>query len=172
VDFDRHNIDVRLSYGTGHYPDQRVQVLARDVVQPMCSPAYLQRNPEALAEGMAAVPGRDLLSTSWGPSFGSNPGWPSWFQRAGLPMPDMIGFQAGRSSLAIDMAREGLGVALAQRMLGEADCMEGRLVVLSPLTLDLGHPYCLVHPHSKAKKRSLDLVFGWLMTSAQSRTAL
>jgi LysR family glycine cleavage system transcriptional activator len=172
VDFDRHNIDLRLSYGTGHYPDQRVQVLARDVVQPMCSPAYLQRNPEALAEGMAAVPGRDLLSTSWGPSFGSNPGWPSWFQRAGLPMPDMIGFQAGRSSLAIDMAREGLGVALAQRMLGEADCTEGRLVVLSPLTLDLGHPYCLVHPHSKAKKRNLDLVFGWLMTSAQSRTTL
>jgi LysR family glycine cleavage system transcriptional activator len=69
------------------------------------------------------------------------------------------------------MAREGLGVALAQRLLAEADCAEGRLVVLSPLTLDLGHPYCLVHPHSKAKKRSLDLVFGWLMTSARSHAA-
>jgi len=169
VDFDRQDIDLRLSYGTGQYPDQRVQVLARDVVQPMCSPDYLQRNPAVAAEGMAAVPGRDLLSTSWGPSFGSNPGWPSWFQRAGLPMPDMVGFQVGRSSLAIDMACEGLGVALAQRMLGQADCAQGRLVTLSPLTLDLGHPYCLVYPHSKARKRSLDLIFGWLMTSAESR---
>lgn len=162
VDFDRHNIDLRVSYGTGHYPDQRVQVLARDVVQPMCSPAYLKQNPRVEAEGMAAVPGCDLLSTSWGTSFGSNPGWPSWFQSAGLAMPDMVGFQVGRSSLAIDMAREGLGVALAQRMLGEADCAEGRLLALSPLTLALGHPYCLVHPHSKARKRSLDLVIGWL----------
>jgi len=167
IDFARHNVDLRLCYGTVHYPDQRVQVLAKDVVQPMCSQGYLRQNPAVLLGGMAEVPGDDLLSTSWGPSFGSNPTWQSWFQRAKLPMPELGGFQAGQSSLAVDMAKEGLGVALAQRMLGAADLAEGRLIALSPITLDLGYPYCLVYPRSKARKRNLAPVFDWLVKSTE-----
>ena len=168
VDFARHSIDLRLCYGTGHYPDHHTQVLLKDAVQPMCSPDYLARHPELADAGMAAVRGSDLLTTSWGPSFGSNPSWSSWFQKAGLEMPEPGGFQVGRSSLALDLAREGLGVALAQRMLGAADLAEGRLIAPSPITIDLGHPYCLVHPHSKARKRSLLAVLGWLTKSAKS----
>ena len=168
IDFARHNVDLRLCYGTGHYPDHHTQVLVRDAVQPMYSPDYLARHPEVAQSGMAAVPGSDLLTTNWGPSFGSNPSWSSWFQKAGLEMPEPGGFQVGRSSLALDLAREGLGVALAQRMLGAADLAEGRLIAPSPITIDLGHPYCLVHPHSKARKRSLLAVLGWLTKSAKS----
>lgn len=162
IDFARHNVDLRLCYGTGHYPDHRTQVLVRDAVQPMCSPDYLARHPEVAEAGPAAVPGGDLLTTSWGPSFGSNPGWSGWFHKAGLEMPEPAGFQVGRSSLALDLAREGLGVALAQRMLAAQDLAEGRLVALSPVTIDLGHPYCLVHPHSKARKRALVALLDWL----------
>ena len=43
VDFARHNIDLRLSYGLGAYADQRAQILLQDAVQPMCSPDYLSR---------------------------------------------------------------------------------------------------------------------------------
>ena len=166
IDFARDNVDLRLCYGAGHYPDHRVQVLAYDVVQPMCSPGYLRQNPAVEQGGMAAVPGRDVLSTSWGSSFGSNPTWANWFQRAGLAMPALAGFQAGRSGLAVDMAREGLGVALAQRMLAASDLAAGRLVSMSSITLGLGHPYCLVHPRSKARKRNLTAVFDWLVKSA------
>lgn len=166
IDFARHNVDLRLCYGTSHYPDLRMQVLARDVVQPMCSPAYLQRTGAAEG-GMAAVPAEDLIVTSWGPSFGSNPTWTTWFQSAKLDMPALSGFQASRSGLAVDMAAAGLGVALAQRMLAGADLASGRLVPVSALTLDLGHPYCLVHPHGKSHKRSLSALFDWLLKSAQ-----
>ena len=159
IDFSRHAVDLRLSYGFGAYPDQRVQVLRQDAVQPMCSPDYLQRLGPG---GMAAVPGSDLLITSWGASFGSNPTWAGWFQQAGLPLPALDGFQVGRSALAIDMARQGLGVALAQQMLAADDLASGALVPLSPLTMDLGHPYCLIHPPAKTTKRSLRAVIGWL----------
>jgi LysR family glycine cleavage system transcriptional activator len=133
----------------------------------MCSPDYLARHPELIVGGMAAVEGSDLLTTSWGPSFGSNPSWPTWFHRAGLEMPELSGFQVGRSSLALDLARAGVGVALAQRMLGAADLADGRLTALSPTTMDLGHPYCLVHPHGKARKRSLLALLDWLVRSAK-----
>ncbi len=165
VDFARHNIDLRLCYGLGLYPDLRVEFLARDSVQPMCSPDYLRRNPDVLRAGMAAVPGSDLLHTSWGPTFGSNPTWQSWFQRANLPAPPPGGFQVGRSALALDLAEAGLGVALAQRMLGSAHIAEGRLVPLSDITLDLGHDYCLVHPPGAARKRTLTALFDWLLAN-------
>lgn len=131
----------------------------QDAVQPMCGPDNQQRLG---ANGMAAVPGTDLLITSWGTSFGSNPTWMGWFQRAGLPAPDLVGFQVGRSSLAIDMARQGLGVALAQRMLDADDLASGALLPLSPLTMDLGHPYCLIHPHAATSERNLRAVIAWL----------
>lgn len=167
VDFSRHNIDLRICYGAGHYPEQQVAPLARDNVRPMCSPAYLARNPDVAERGMAAVPVADLLHTSWGPSFGSNPTWRGWFQKAGLAPPnDTGGFQAGRSGLALDMAREGLGVALGQQMLAAADLAAGRLVALSPITLALGHPYCIAYPRSKARKRDLMALVNALLAAA------
>ena len=168
VDFARHNIDLRLCYGTGQYPEQQVILLAQDCVQPMCSPAYLARTAGSVQAGMTGVPADDLLHTSWGPSFGSNPTWRNWYQKAGLPLPgDTGGFQVGRSSLALDMAREGIGVALAQRMLAASDLAEGRLVALSPVSLPLGHPYCLAYPRSKARKRDLIALASWLSKAAE-----
>jgi LysR family glycine cleavage system transcriptional activator len=168
IDFSRHTVDLRLTYGLGAYPDQRAQVLALDAVQPMCSPAYLHRlGPK----GMASVPGMDLLITSWGASFGSNPTWQGWFQKAGLPPPDLGGFQVGRSSLAIDMARQGMGVALAQRMLAADDLASGALVPLSPVMMELGHPYGLFHPHAKTGKRSLRAVIAWLTQTTAAPAA-
>ena len=47
VDFARHGIDLRICYGSNLYPEMRVIKLYQDEVVPMCSPAYLQRNPAA-----------------------------------------------------------------------------------------------------------------------------
>lgn len=168
VDMARHSIDLRVGYGAGHYPDHQVLPLAQDHVLPMCSPEYLQRHPE-IGEGWLdrVLPG-DLLHTSWGPSFGSNPSWRAWFHMAGLVAPpDAAGFQIGRSGLVLDMARAGMGVALAQRMLARADLAAGRLVVLSDQSLALGHPYVLAFPRSKARKPDLQTLCAWLIQSAE-----
>lgn len=171
VDFARHNIDLRVGYGASAYPDHHVQPLAQDAVQPMCSPAYLQANPALRHLGLEAVPESDLLHTSWGPSFGSNPTWRSWFKKVGLRIPsDSGGFQVGRSSLVLDLAREGLGAALAQRMMAARDLAKGQLVTLSDVTLPLGHPYCLVYPQGKAGRRDVMALVGWLTRAAALET--
>ena len=166
VDFARFNIDLRLGYGAGHYPEQAVQTLVQDVVQPMCSPSYLARHPEVERAGLDAVPDDDLLHTSWGPSFGSNPGWRAWSAAAGLRVrSDSQGFQVGKSSLVLDLARAGMGVALAQAMMAADDLAAGRLVALSAVTLPLGHPYCLAHPRAKGRKRHLQGLIGFLLAA-------
>lgn len=161
ADFARYNIDLRLGYDPGQYAEHSITVLEQDVVMPLCSPEYLARNPGAM--GMVAVPEDDLLHTSWGESFGSHPRWHGWFVKAGLKPPsDTKGFQAGRSSLVLDLAREGLGVALGQRMMALDDIDSGRLVALSEINIPLGYAYCLAYPRAKARKRHLLALVSWL----------
>jgi LysR family glycine cleavage system transcriptional activator len=163
VDFSRHNIDLRICYGANLYPEMNIIHLTQDEVLPMCSPSYLERNPGARTMGMAAVPAEDLIHTNWGPSFVSHPTWQAWFAKAGLPKPDDAkGHLIGTSSLVLDLTRDDTGVALGQRMMAASDLAAGRLIALSDVTIALGHPYCLVHPRSKARKAGLAMLIDWL----------
>src|SRR5690348_5734615 len=111
VDFARHNIDLRICYGTNIYPEMNTIRLFQDEVLPLCSPAYLERNRSARTSGMEAVPDEDLIHTSWGPSFVSHPTWHAWFAKSGIDRPiDAKGYQIGMSGLSLDLARDGVGV--------------------------------------------------------------
>ncbi|MDH5452864.1 MAG: LysR substrate-binding domain-containing protein [Paracoccaceae bacterium] len=169
VDFARNNIDLRICYGAGHYPGMTVVKLIHDEVLPLCSPAYLDRVPAARMSGMGAVPDQDLIHTSWGPAFVSHPTWASWYAQAGLPAPNETkGYQIGTSGLVLDMARDGIGVALGQRMMAEDDMASGKLVALSDTGIALGHPYCLVYPNSKTRRPGLLGLTDWLTNSVTS----
>lgn len=162
VDFTRYEIDLRLSYGLNHYPDMVSIPLMQDEVVPMCSPAYLARNPDANRPGLVNVPDDDLIHTNWGPSFVSHPTWRIWLA-AQARMPDEgRGYRVGSSSLALDLAVSGIGVALGQREMGADDLAAGRLVVLDERPLPLGHAYCLVYPPAKARKAGLIDLANWL----------
>lgn len=163
VDFARHNIDLRICYGTSLYPEMNMIRLLQDEVLPLCSPAYLERNQSARTRGIEGVPDDDLIHTSWGPSFVSHPTWHAWFAKSGVARPnDAKGYQVGMSGLALDLARDGVGVALGQKMMAGGDLAAGRLVPLSTVAIALGHPYCLVHPRSKSRKAGLQLLIDWL----------
>lgn len=167
VDFARHNIDLRICYGTNVYPEMTTIQLFQDEVLPLCGPGYLDRNSDARARGMEAVPDEDLIHTSWGPSFVSHPTWHAWFAKSGVDRPnDTRGHQIGMSSLALDLARDGMGVALGQKVMASGDLAAGRLVPLSDVTIALGHPYCLVYPRSKARKTGLQALIDWLVKEA------
>lgn len=163
VDFARHNIDLRICYGTNVYPEMNTIRLFQDAVLPLCSPSYLERNRSARTLGMEGVPDEDLIHTSWGPSFVSHPTWHAWFAKSGIDRPiDAKGYQIGMSGLSLDLARDGVGVALGQKVMAAGDLAAGRLVPVSDITIELGHPYCLVHPRNKARKAGLQALIDWL----------
>ena len=171
VDFARYNIDLRMCYGSNLYPDMATVPLKHDEVLPLCSPAYLARHPQA-AKGMAQVPDDDLIHTNWGPSFVSHPTWQAWFAVEGIARPqESKGYRVGMSSLALGLARDGVGVALGQRLMGGIDIASGRLVAVSDRALPLGHPYGLVHPPSKIGKPGLRGLIDWLVNKAGASPA-
>jgi LysR family glycine cleavage system transcriptional activator len=167
VDFTRHDIDLRLCYGTNLYPEFRTVPVIQDSVFPICGPGYLARNPAAADPLLAGVPDHDLIHTDWGPSFGSHPTWQEWFAKSGMSRPRAPeGFRSGMSGLSLDLARDGVGVALGQAMLAADDLAAGRLIRLSDVALPLGHPYSLVHPLSKTRKAGLRHLLDWLVSQA------
>lgn len=170
VDFARNEIDIRLAYGLSLYPEMVTVPITQDVVLPMCSPAYLKRNPGARTDFLGCVPDDDLIHTNWGPTFVSHPTWQAWYAQIGIDRPDETrGFRIGKSSLALDLARDGFGVALGQRMMAESDVEAGRLIILDERPVPLGHHYCLVYPRSKAKKAGLVDLVDWLAQSVTSQ---
>jgi LysR family glycine cleavage system transcriptional activator len=170
VDFARNEIDLRLSYGTSLYPEMVTIPILQDEVLPMCSPAYIARNPGVVRDFLHHAPDDDLIHTNWGPSFVSHPTWRAWFGAAGINRPDETrGFRIGKSSLALDLARDGFGVALGQRMMAADDLKKRNLIVLDKRPIPLGHPYCLVYPRSKAKKAGLIDLVDWLVQSVNSQ---
>ena len=172
VDFARHGIDIRICYGTHLYPDLANTLLVQDEVLPLCAPVLLDQGVlDASSPG--SLPDTALIHTNWGPSFVSHPTWADWFARAGLDRaPDVgQGHRVGMSSLAIDLAVAGAGIALGQRLLAGDEIANGRLVAPFGQSVPLGHPYCAVHAHAKAQKPAVRAFVDWAARTAAAEPA-
>ncbi len=162
VDFVRHHIDLRICYGQHLYPEMVTRPLLRDVVTPLCAPAYLAQRAAPLKDP-AEIQDSELIHIDWGGSFASYPSWAAWFAAAGAPRSPQVelGHTTAMSSLAVDFAVAGRGVALGQRMLAREELADGKLVAPFELSLALGHDYCAVHPHSRTGKRVVKSFLDW-----------
>ncbi|MFW8691290.1 MULTISPECIES: hypothetical protein [Mesorhizobium] len=76
------------------------------------------------------------------------------------------GRRVGLSSLAIASARLGLGIALGQRVMAQADLEAGRLIAPSAVSVCLGHPYCAFKPPAKADRADVAALVGLLVNAA------
>lgn len=168
IDFARDDVDVRLSYGSQHYPGLVVEELVTDRVVPLCSPARLSqrvppRSPEALME-------HTLIHTDWGPAFATHPTWSEWFRaaRIGEALAVRQGHWVSMSSVAIDLAVSGAGITLGQQLLARDDLRAGRLVIPFGPSLTLKAPYCLAYPHARARRAVVQHFVQWLREEVDS----
>jgi LysR family transcriptional regulator, glycine cleavage system transcriptional activator len=137
VDFDRDDVDVAIRFGAGKYPGLRADLLFQDTLSPVCSPSLITR------EKPLEVP-RDLLRHTlihldWQASGSPWPNWRMWMQAAGIKeFDDKRGLHFGQTSLTIQAAIDGQGVALGDSNLVADDLAAGRLV--KPFELSLKAP--------------------------------
>jgi LysR family transcriptional regulator, glycine cleavage system transcriptional activator len=137
VDFDRDDVDVAIRFGAGKYPGLRADLLFQDTLSPVCSPSLITR------EKPLEVP-RDLLRHTlihldWQASGSPWPNWRMWMQAAGIKeFDDKRGLHFGQTSLTIQAAIDGQGIALGDSNLVADDLAAGRLV--KPFELSLKAP--------------------------------
>ena len=119
-------IDIAVRFGHGHYSGCRVDRLFGVSAVPLCSPALLTgskplRTPSDLR-------GHTLLHDDT--SYEDHPNWGAWLATAGVDDIDSKrGLHFNATSLALQAAAEGQGVALCVDALALDDIAAGRLVI-------------------------------------------
>lgn len=163
VAFARHEVDLRLCYGSALYPDLVVEPLLVDRVMPLATAAWLADRP--YLKSVADLQDHELIHIDWGPSFASLPTWGDCFKAAGIERssrPERQGQLVSASSLAVDFAVAGVGMALGQGLLAQRALAEGKLVNPFGPVLPLPSAYCLVYPHTRARRPDLQALIAWL----------
>lgn len=164
-DFMKDGIDVAIRYGAGRYADLSVELLLNESVVPVCSPEYLmQHGPFYLPSDLTEA---TLLHDDSPDNDPSCPNWEMWLNAAGAPHIDSArGPRFNQSSLVIEAAALGRGVALAKTALAARDLRQGRLVQPFSSAVKVDFAYYMVAPRAKLNLPKVSFFIDWLRSEA------
>lgn len=167
LDFDREDIDVAIRFGEGIYPGLVVEKLFHDTLFPVCSPELLKgakpmKEPRDLLQFT-------LIHLDWEAQGAVWPNWRMWMLAAGVKdFNDTRGLHFSQTSLAVQAAVDGHGVALGDSTLVADDLASGRLV--KPFELSLRSPaqfaYHLITRRETAERPMTKAFRNWIIAEA------
>jgi LysR family glycine cleavage system transcriptional activator len=167
VDFDSEEVDCAIRFGTGNYPGLYVEKLLDESVFPVCSPALLEGDepldrPDRLKH-------HTLLHDRSSQDEAGFPDWRMWLLAAGLDgVNPGLGPQFDQSTLTLEAAIAGQGVALAKASLAESDLRAGRLVRPFGDAQRVAFAYYFVCPPAKRALARVRAFHDWLRRETRS----
>ena len=169
VDLTAGEVDVAIRYGAGRYPGLEVRRLFSETVIPVVSPEHLKDTPLVEPRDLA---NHTLLHDGSPDLDDSCPDWSMWLAARGLKAIDgMRGPRFNQSSLVIEAAVNGRGVALAKRTLAAADLEAGRLVAPLQIATAVDFAYYLVHPQAQGRLPQVKAFVSWIEAEALAHEA-
>lgn len=160
VDFDRDPVDVAIQFGNGRWQNVQADLLFRDEIEPVCSPAFLAKYapnpkyPESLLR-------QRLLVAHY-----RRTDWDIWTQAMDLAEAAQQAEQMtfGSTILCWQAAVDGLGLAMGQRELLSAEFASGQLVHPFNRPLLREPAYYLVRPARQRETRKVQMFRDWLLS--------
>jgi len=166
--------DLAIYYGAGPYEDVRIDALMSDSIYPVCSPQLLARQridspgdlrSHVLIHDDTMIWNRESAQLQF-------PDWPAWLTFAGVTGLDSLrGIRIQGSSLALDAAAAGAGVALARSCIAAPYLADGRLV--RPLAIEYPRRfnYKLVSAPLALAQPAVACVHAWLLEEGRKLMA-
>ncbi|MGI9336377.1 MAG: transcriptional regulator GcvA [Gammaproteobacteria bacterium] len=165
VDFSRGDVDVAVRYGRGGYPGLHETWLMREDYFPVCSPGLLE-GEHALRES-ADLRHHTLLHDD------GHADWRTWPLAAGFTGVDAVrGLVSTDSSMLIQAAIAGQGVALARAVLAADALADGRLVRPFRLNLPTEYAYYIVCPQDSAEQPKVKAFRDWLLEETKDASTV
>jgi len=158
VDFAREDVDVAIRYGRGNWPGLRIDWLTRETLVAVCSPKLLS-GPIPLASPADLLQHTLMHDSDWPEQM-----WPRWLAAAGVKAEKLnSSLSFNHSSLMIQAAIDGLGVALTQEPLVRDDLANGRLVKPFDIDMPMDYAYYVVTPETTAERPKVKAFRDWLL---------
>ncbi len=156
-DFRSDDVDIAVRQGNPPFgPDLESDLLFTQELVAVCSPALVPKGRSSLR--LAELGGQVLLQDA-------HDLWPRFMQEtqgAGVPA-GARKLRFNQTSLAIDAAVAGQGIALVSRFLVEPELRSSRLVPAMPGTLRGMADFHVVVPRSPRRRESTGMVRAWLL---------
>lgn len=167
VDFERQLVDIRWSFGAQNYPKESVTPLYQDHAFVVCSPGFLDKHGPF--ENETQLLDAPLIHTDWGPTSAKYPSWQRWLEDADIANQHQSnrGIVANSSITSVDLAVNGLGVALCQGFYLPDLLAQGSLVLAHQRSIRLAQPYCLTVPARSAARPVVAQFKDWLIGECQ-----
>lgn len=159
VDFDRDPADVAIQFGDGRWARMAADHLFDDEIEPVCTPAYLEQHRGKRNKLEPLLQHRLLVSHY------RRRDWDDWLALAGLEAvaqrTERMSFNS--SVLTWQAALDGLGIAIGQSAMLNAELASGRLVrpFAQPLRREMA--YYLVRPRAQRESRKVGVFRDWLL---------
>src|SRR5215469_13420892 len=162
VDFAHEDIDVSVRHSDGNWPGLEATRLCAEQIFAICSPKLLAgRNRLRRPTDVLKWPVLRLEDQS--------KAWERWFALAGVVAPEQLpGPVLNRSSMLIDAAIDGQGIALARTTLAAWDLISGRIVKPFDLSWRPADTYWIVCPKVAASIPKIAAVRQWLLAEAET----
>ena len=157
VDFSRDDVDIGIRYGAGGWPGVEATKFLTEDRFPVCSPDLL-RGPHPL-RSPADLKHQTLLHDD------TRDDWRAWLLAAGIDDVDpRYGHAFNDSSMLLEAAIDGQGVALARGALASRDLSAGRLVKPFDVELPARYAYYIVHAPGAGQLPKIRAFVDWLLS--------
>jgi DNA-binding transcriptional LysR family regulator len=159
TEFETEAVDLDLRYGLGGWPGLRADCILNDLVLPVASPAYAAE----LRAGASAVPDQ-LRAARLIDSVKMLYRWDIWLAGNGIEVPELdYPARFDRSSMSIELAKQGGGIALESVTLCLRELERGELVPFVPEYPVVEFPaYWLVCPPRHLGRRIVQRFADWV----------
>jgi LysR family glycine cleavage system transcriptional activator len=155
ANFTTDGIELVIRYGRGNYPGLKTELLMKEELTPVCSPALLAKGPplNTLSDLRHYTLIHDQFPIDW----------VSWLKFAGVTDVDARrGLRLERSAFAVAAAVEGHGVILGRSALVADDIKAGRLVKPFALNLPTDLAYYVVTTPASIQRPKVKAFRDWL----------
>jgi LysR family transcriptional regulator, glycine cleavage system transcriptional activator len=170
VDFSVADVDIAIRYGAGLYEGCVSEKLLNETIVPVAAPSLV--NGFSKIEKPADLAKHTLLHDGSVEQDPTCPDWPMWLKARGVQGVDAArGPRFNQTSLVIEAAAAGRGVALAKRAIAQSDLEAGRLLALFEDATPLAFAYWLVWPKGRTLTQPLRAFMNWVREEAKKETA-
>lgn len=158
-DFETEVMDLDLRYGSGNWAGLHQECILHDHVMVLCSPDYRDRLREVSDNPADQIAQARLIH-----SVKALYQWDLWLAVQGIePSDQQAPLRFDRSSMAIQLALDGMGVVLDSVTLAHEELQRGTLVPLSTAFEVVQFPaYWMVCPDRHMNRRIVRLFMDWL----------
>ncbi len=160
-DYRRADVELRIRYGSGAWPNEQAQLLLTETMYPVCSPAFAKTYAGATAEDIPNLP---LLHVDW-----VDPDWTDWdefLRRANVLHGTLSGGRINNFTVTMQAACDDQGLVIGWHRLVKPLIDKGDLVRFTDLVLPSPGNYYLTWNDNRELSAAAKTLQSWLINEA------